>query len=265
MIDGHVTWRVPPVPSASRRAPDSGDANHSSGRRTTSQFMERESPPAAGIRKRMRKRAGQRRGTCLDFESLCAAIGFGASRGTQTSRLGACRANHTCVDGRLTCPAASRGPLLAGHHVLIRALGGLIPCYLEPMQDGDRLGGATQGRWRNVWLLWIGGTAACIYLASCSSPSKDGTSSSSWTCFKTGSDTEPCQCQTTPVGGKHELLDRCSPDLVQVDGGPAEAECCKDWLWLNGKQVSAYYCSCYAKGVRSCNVAIGDELVDSCP
>ncbi len=61
-------------------------------------------------------------------------------------------------------------------------------------------------------------------------------------------------------------VDHCGPEFVQTDAGaPADAECCKDWLWLDNKRVSAYYCCCYATGTRSCNVSIGDELVGSCP
>jgi hypothetical protein len=53
--------------------------------------------------------------------------------------------------------------------------------------------------------------------------------------------------------------------MVQSDGGAADAECCKAWLWLNGKPVSAYMCTCYTKSAKSCDVAIGDEIVDRCP
>ena len=105
----------------------------------------------------------------------------------------------------------------------------------------------------------------CWQLVGCSSLNQGDSSSSSWTCFKKNNEKEPCQCQTTPVGGMPELIDRCGPELVQADGVATEAECCKDWISLNGKRVSAYYCACYAKGSKSCNVAIGDEVVDSCP
>jgi hypothetical protein len=133
------------------------------------------------------------------------------------------------------------------------------------MINGERSDFSPAKTWHGGWLLWIAGAAVCWNLAGCASSSKDGASNSSWICFKKESEKEPCQCQTTPVGGKQEIIDRCGPELVQADGGAAEAECCKDWLWLNGKQVSAYYCACYEKGVHTCNVAIGDELVDSCP
>jgi len=136
------------------------------------------------------------------------------------------------------------------------------------MKNGVIRGEAARGT-----RLWVGFgcfslAAACLQLAGCSSLANDGTNSgsnSSWTCFKKESETEPCQCQTTPVGGKQEIVDHCGPEMVQSQGAPTEAECCKDWLWLNGKAVSAYYCACYAKGSHTCNVAIGDELVDSCP
>lgn len=106
--------------------------------------------------------------------------------------------------------------------------------------------------------------SSALALGGCSSLGKDE-SKESWTCFKKGDTDEPCQCQTTPVGGKQEIIDHCGPDTVLASTGATDAECCKQWLWLNGKPVSAYYCSCYVTGSQSCNVAIGDEIVDSCP
>lgn len=135
------------------------------------------------------------------------------------------------------------------------------------MKSGAARGSAVQGSWR-YWVLYISGAVACIQLLACTSAlsKNDSSSSGSWTCFMTGDVREPCQCQTTPVGGKHEIVDHCTAELVQTDAGaPADAECCRESLLLNGKRVSTYYCSCYATGVRTCNAAIGDELVDSCP
>jgi hypothetical protein len=146
-----------------------------------------------------------------------------------------------------------------------RLRSGSSPCYRQHMENGELSDFAPARARQAVWLLWIAGAVVYGNLSGCASPSKDGAASSSWTCFKKASETEPCQCQTTPVGGKQEIIDRCGPELVRADGGAAEAECCKDWLWLNGKQVSAYYCACYAKGAHTCNDSIGDELVDSCP
>src|SRR3954471_18507150 len=136
------------------------------------------------------------------------------------------------------------------------------------MKSGDARGATARVSWL-YWLLYISGAVACVQWLACS-PSlntNDSSSSGSWTCFMTGDQREPCQCQTTPVGGKHEIVDHCGPESVQTDAGvaAADAACCKEWLWLDGKRVSAYYCSCYAAGVRACNAAIGDELVDSCP
>lgn len=135
------------------------------------------------------------------------------------------------------------------------------------MANGDARGAVARVQWRSFWLLTISGAAACLQLLACSSLDKnDSSSNGSWTCFMKEDVREPCQCQTTPVGGKQQIVDHCGPEFVTTDAGaPADAECCKDWIWLNNKPVSAYYCSCYAKGTHSCNVAIGDELVDSCP
>ena len=115
-----------------------------------------------------------------------------------------------------------------------------------------------------VRLLGIVSILSALFVAGCASSSKED-SNESWVCFKKADKDEPCQCQTSPVGGKQEIIDHCGPDTVLESTGSANAECCKQWIWLNGKRVSAYYCSCYVSGTDSCNVAIGDEIVDSCP
>jgi hypothetical protein len=134
------------------------------------------------------------------------------------------------------------------------------------MATGVVFGASLRRVGRAARVLGILGAAALV-LAGCSSLGKgdSGGSGESWTCFKTKDEKEPCQCQTTPVGGKPELVDHCDRDSVQTGAGPADAECCKNWLLLNGKRVSAPYCSCYVNGTRSCDAAIGDEIVDSCP
>jgi hypothetical protein len=121
-----------------------------------------------------------------------------------------------------------------------------------------------------VRFAWLCSALSALAFGGCASSDKDGAGGTgagneSWTCFKKSDAEEPCQCQTTPVGGKQEIIDRCGPELVQESDSAADAECCKLWLWLNGKRVSSFYCSCYLADSKSCNVASGDEIVDSCP
>lgn len=120
----------------------------------------------------------------------------------------------------------------------------------------------TLTRWLQVCVVAM--AFATSSLLGCSSLDS-GDSKKGWTCFKKNDADEPCQCQTTPVGGKQEIVDHCGPDTVLETTGSADAECCKLWLWLNGKPVSSYYCSCYVADSKSCNVGIGDEIVDVCP
>jgi hypothetical protein len=135
----------------------------------------------------------------------------------------------------------------------------LASCYLPRMTNGTARGSTLQALARNVFVLSVFGIAAPL---GCSSGGTDG-SDEGWTCFETNDEKEPCQCQTTPVGGKQEIVDECKADSVQT--GTEGAECCKLWLWVNGKPHSAYYCSCYAKDAKSCNTSIGDEIVERCP
>ena len=106
-----------------------------------------------------------------------------------------------------------------------------------------------------------------VLVAACSAklPGGGPGSNVSWVCTDTPVLDTSCRCQTSPIGGNVHIVDHCDATLVPDDAGAGDVVCCKEWIVLNGQRQAPFFCFCNPSGVRKCDTANGDELVDRCP